>query len=142
MTKPDKILSIFQLILANWVFRPPETPHPGLGKKFPGPGQGVLRVNKTQLARINWKIKSILSGLVTRRLYFLKKCDTKWPFSPPCRNWPIYVQSYFQVYFFTAVKIVIHFFDEIYGWVGLSNSNYITNYLLQRFHNFSSLFNF
>ena len=31
MTKPDKILSIFQLILANWVFKPPETPHPGLG---------------------------------------------------------------------------------------------------------------
>ena len=58
--------------------------------KFPGPGQGVSRVNKTQLARINWQIKSILSGLVTQRLYFLKKYDTKWPFFPPCRNWPIY----------------------------------------------------
>ena len=34
MTKPDKILSIFQLILVNWVFKPPETPHPGLGKIF------------------------------------------------------------------------------------------------------------
>ena len=34
MTKPDKILSIFQLILAPWVFGPPETPHPGRGKLF------------------------------------------------------------------------------------------------------------
>ena len=34
MTKPDKILSIFQLILAHWVLKPPETPHPGLGKCF------------------------------------------------------------------------------------------------------------
>ena len=33
MTKPDKILSIFQLILVHWVFGPPNTPHPGLGKK-------------------------------------------------------------------------------------------------------------
>ena len=62
----------------------------GTPKIFPGLGQGVSRVNKTQVARINWKIKSILSGLVTRRLYFLKKYDTKWAFFPPCRNWPIY----------------------------------------------------
>ena len=63
----------------------------GTPKIFPGLGQGVSRVNKTQVARINWKIKSILSGLVTRRLYFLKKYDTKWAFFPPCRNWPICV---------------------------------------------------
>ena len=62
----------------------------GTPKFFPGLGQGVSRVHKTQVARINWKIKSILSGLVTRRLYFLKKYDTKWPFFPPCRNWPIW----------------------------------------------------
>ena len=62
----------------------------GTPKFFLGPGQGVFRVSKTQLARINWKIRSILSGLVTQRLYFLKKYDTKWPKFPPCRNWPIY----------------------------------------------------
>ena len=60
-------------------------------KNFPGPGQSVLTMHKTQLARINWKIKSICYGLATRGLYFLKKSDAKRPFSPPCRNWPIYV---------------------------------------------------
>ena len=58
-------------------------------KFFPWPGQGVLTMHKTQLARINWKIKSICYGLATRGLYFLKKSDAKRPFSPPCRNWPI-----------------------------------------------------
>ena len=66
----------------------------GTPKFFPGLGQGVSRVHKTQVARINWKIKSILSGLVTRRLYFLKKYDTKWAFFPPCRNWPICICSF------------------------------------------------
>ena len=66
----------------------------GTPKIFPGLGQGVSRVHKTQVARINWKIKSILSGLVTQRLYFLKKYDTKWAFFPPCRNWPIWAGPY------------------------------------------------
>ena len=48
-----------------------------------------FRVYKTQLEHNNCKIKSILSGLVTRRLYLLKKNDTKQPKFPPCRNWPI-----------------------------------------------------
>ena len=49
-----------------------------------------FRVYKTQLEHNNCKIKSFLSGLVTRRLYFLKKYDTKQPKFPPCRNWPIW----------------------------------------------------
>ena len=61
----------------------------GTPKIFPGLGQGVLTIHKTQLARINWKIKSIFYGLATRGLYFLKKSDAKRPFFPPCRNWPI-----------------------------------------------------
>ena len=38
----------------------------------------------------NWQLKNgaTSSGLVTRRLYF-KKNDIKWPFFPPCTNWPI-----------------------------------------------------
>ena len=63
----------------------------GTPKKFLRPNKSVSRVFKTQLSKINWKIKSISSGLVTRRLYFLKKYDTKWPKFPPCRNWPIYM---------------------------------------------------
>ena len=60
----------------------------GLQKNFQGQVK-VSRVNKIQLTRINWKIKSIFYGLATRTLYFLKKYDTKWPKFPPCRNWPI-----------------------------------------------------
>ena len=44
---------------------------------------------KSQIAKINWKIKSILSALATRALYFLKKSDTKRPFSPSWGIWPI-----------------------------------------------------
>ena len=62
----------------------------GTSKFFLRPNKSVSRVFKTQLAKINWTIKSISSGLVTRRLYFLKKYDTKWPKFPPCRNWPIW----------------------------------------------------
>lgn len=40
---------------------------------FQRPGQGVFRVPKTQGARINWQIKSILSDLVTWRLYFFEE---------------------------------------------------------------------
>ena len=61
----------------------------GTPKIFLRPNKSVSRVLKTQLSKINWTIKSISSGLVTRRLYFLKKYDTKWPKFPPCRNWPI-----------------------------------------------------
>ena len=61
----------------------------GTPKKFLRPNKSVSRVLKTPLSKINWTIKSISSGLVTRRLYFLKKYDTKWPKFPPCRNWPI-----------------------------------------------------
>ena len=61
----------------------------GTPKNFLRPNKSVSRVFKTQLSKINWKIKSISSGLVTRRLYFLKKYDTKWAFFPPCRNWPM-----------------------------------------------------
>ena len=41
-----------------------------------------------QISTIDCKIKSILPGEVTQTLYFLKKYDTKQPFSPSCRNWP------------------------------------------------------
>ena len=70
----------------------------GTPKNFPGPGQGVLMMHKTQLARINWKIKSIFYGLTTRTLYFLKKYDTKWPKFPPYRNWPIWRKKDHQLY--------------------------------------------
>ena len=49
----------------------------------------VSRVNKIQLTRINWKIKYILSGLVTRRLYFLEKSATFWAKFPSWGTWPI-----------------------------------------------------
>ena len=58
-------------------------------KIFLRPNKSVSRVFKTQLSKINWKIKSIFYGLATRTFYFLKKYDTKWPKFPPCRNWPI-----------------------------------------------------
>ena len=45
----------------------------GTLKKFLRPGQGVSILYKIQSTKINWKIKAILSGLVTRRLYFKKK---------------------------------------------------------------------
>ena len=61
----------------------------GTPKFVLGPGQVVLTIHKTQLARINWKIKSIFYGLATRGPYFLKKSDAKRPFFPSCRNWPI-----------------------------------------------------
>ena len=64
----------------------------GLQKNFQGQVK-VSRVNKIQLTRINWKIKSIFYGLATRTFYFLKKYDTKWPKFPPCRNWPIWVSA-------------------------------------------------
>ena len=49
----------------------------------------VLTLNKIQISKINCKIKFILSGLNTGRLYFLKKYDKKQSFSPSCRNSPI-----------------------------------------------------
>ena len=58
--------------------------------KFPRSIWGVSSFYKIQLARNNWKIKGIFSGLVTRRHYFLKKYDAKQPNFPSCRNWPIY----------------------------------------------------
>ena len=58
-------------------------------KIFPRSTERLFMMSKTQISKINCKIKSILSGLVTRTLYFLKKYDTKQPFSPSCRNWPI-----------------------------------------------------
>ena len=57
--------------------------------KFPRSIWGVSSFYKIQLARNNWKIKGIFSGLVTRRHYFLKKYDAKQPNFPSCRNWPI-----------------------------------------------------
>ena len=58
-------------------------------KFFPRPCQGVSRVQGTQLSRINWKIKDISSGLVTRRLYFFHKRTTFGPKSPSWGTWPI-----------------------------------------------------
>ena len=62
-------------------------------KKFPRSIWGVSSFYKIQLARNNWKIKGIFSGLVTRRHYFLKKYDAKQPNFPSCRNWPICLVS-------------------------------------------------
>ena len=73
-------------------------------KKILRPNKSVSRVLKTQLSKINWTIKSISSGLVTRRLYFLKNYDTKWPKFPPCRNWPICIFSYMQFIRFNNVR--------------------------------------
>ena len=58
-----------------------------------------FRVQRTQLEHNNWQIKSILSGLVTRRLYFKQKNDVKQPKFPPCRNWPIcWIFSWWQAW--------------------------------------------
>ena len=59
-------------------------------KKFPRPCQGVSRVQGTQLSRINWKIKDISSGLVTRRHYFFQKRTTFGPKFPSWGIWPIW----------------------------------------------------
>ena len=61
----------------------------GTPKKFPKISKNFSRVNKIQLTRINWKIKYILSGLVTRRLYFLEKSATFWAKFPSWGTWPI-----------------------------------------------------
>ena len=45
----------------------------GTPKHFPRSSKGVSAINKSQSAKINWKIKSILSGLATRALFFKKK---------------------------------------------------------------------
>ena len=55
-------------------------------KFFQRSTERLFRVPKIQISKINCKIKSISSGLVTRRLHFLKKYDTKQTFSPSCRN--------------------------------------------------------
>ena len=65
---------------------------------FLRPNKSVSRMYKTQLSKINWKIKSIFYGLTTRTLYFLKKYDTKWPKFPPYRNWPIWRKKDHQLY--------------------------------------------
>ena len=89
-------------------------------KIFLRPNKSVSRVYKTQLSKINWKIKSIFYGLATRTLYFLKKYDTKQPFSPSCRNWPICVH-YAQP---TAHRAFVQFDmaacclgQKIVGWI-------------------------
>ena len=58
-------------------------------KNFPGSYERVFMVTKIQISKINCIIKSILSGLVARRLYFFQKLDIKQQFSPSCRIWPI-----------------------------------------------------
>ena len=63
-------------------------PH-GTPKIFPRLGRDVSTMRKTQSTKINRKINFILHGLATRRLSVKKKSDTKQPFFPPCRNWPI-----------------------------------------------------
>ena len=63
-------------------------------------------VQNIQLEHKNCKIKSILSGLVTRRLYFKKKYDTKQPKFPPGRNWPIYARI-FPVGAFSRTRMAI-----------------------------------
>ena len=68
----------------------------------------IFMIYKIQISKINCKIKSILSGSVTRKLYFLKKKDTKQAFSPSCRNWPIWVLSH--RYNITIVFLVSIFF--------------------------------
>ena len=83
----------------------------GTPKNFLRPNKSVSRVFKTQLSKINWKIKSISSGLVTRRLYFLKKYDTKWPKFPPCRNWPICGSLYQCVLFLYILVLVLPIFE-------------------------------
>ena len=65
--------------------------------KFPRSIWGVSSFYNIQLARNNWKIKGIFSGLVTRRLYFLKKYDAKQPNFPSCRNWPICGHLYNEI---------------------------------------------
>ena len=65
----------------------------GTLKIFPRSNKSVSRVHRTQLTKINWKIKNISSGLVTRRLYFFQKSDTFWPKFPSWGIWPIYVYT-------------------------------------------------
>ena len=61
----------------------------GTLKIFPRSNKSVSRVYGTQLTKINWKIKNISSGLVTRRLYFFQKRATFWPKFPSWGIWPI-----------------------------------------------------
>ena len=44
---------------------------------------------------------STFYGMVTRKLYFLKKYDTKWLFFLPCRNCPLCGTLFFS-------EIIIH----------------------------------
>ena len=61
----------------------------GTLKNFPRSNKSVSRVYGTQLTKINWKIKNISSGLVTRRLYFFQKRATFWPKFTSWGIWPI-----------------------------------------------------
>ena len=61
----------------------------GTPKFFLRVSQDVFTMQNTQSTKINWKINFILYGLATRKLSVNKKSDTKQPFFPPCRNWPI-----------------------------------------------------
>ena len=66
----------------------------GTLKNFPRSNKSVSRVYGTQLTKINWKIKNISSGLVTRRLYFFQKRATFWPKFPSWGIWPIWFICY------------------------------------------------
>ena len=65
----------------------------GTLKNFPRSNKSVSRVYGTQLTKINWKIKNISSGLVTRRLYFFQKRATFWTKFPSWGIWPIWREN-------------------------------------------------
>ena len=96
----------------NWLNRAKSGVLHGTKKCFPMAGKSVSRVQKTQLARNNWTITSILSGLVTRKLYFWKKLDIKQTFSPSCRIWPIWAFEHLNIETFEHLNIwTFEYFD-------------------------------
>ena len=80
-------------------------------KMFPRPGQGVSWVQGTQLTKINWKIKDISSGLVTRRLYFFQKRTKFWPKFPSWGIWPRCGSLYQCVLFLYILFLVLPIFE-------------------------------
>ena len=78
------------------------------------------------------QLKSYLSGLAARAIYFF--LDTKWPFSPSCRNWPIYVPRLVQM--LVHHRVLVSLQDnctectwEFYIWEQDQNTN--TNQFLE-----------
>ena len=107
----------------------------GTPKNFQRSNERVFSISKIQISIINCKIKSILSGLVTRRLYFLKKYDAKQTFSPSCRNWPIWGEVYCNAMLAPGLHLVARGGHCLKGSQGqLDNSILLSGHLAPLVH--------